>query len=834
MRVESSPVITHPSPLLPSRCVHPQSHTTTHAVAEIVQETCSMDAANSGVNSTEDDRRNAATTTASLEAGTGLESSLLPILNMDEPTVLTNSQMTPASPAASPSDSQPHSSLPGLPRPETRATPSPHSQHLHLSSPFNSSNIASSSNSVPAVGACNEKSTRQGAQPHQRTTQPSHSSSTVQRLLNTNNYSIPHFDARVRSQMRYIENSCISGISDHVAAVKKIFMLLLHLQLRLPPTSRLHLLFESEHRPQSSSPSNSSGHTAYDLFSLFSPTISTESRARQDNISMIGEVIADYSILCNTERHTSSPQPGTPSPGFRTTSQPSQHNSSNTSVRGNEMHKDPAPALPSTFPESQQHSSTGHPTQASSRAVSSRKPPPRPTTSTAQGTDAIPIADGEDDINQDWFIPDEYLLSQMTLPQWFPAPPAEVSPHCTNGILTVPIDKYTALSHDQSFFVYRTILRVGHKKSLLETERPKYEKSPHFKHVFNFKTFNPPWFVASLLCTVKGRPLFSKPLRFEHPSIPQLRQLRSRTSRVVLAKLHGLISSFKCKEPAFAAATIEYLIQKSRCIPSNLSIPSTPSPTTNLHSPTAVRGHSSDQPSPSSAAAFTSTQTARIHPSQPSTSRRRPPPSSTGGPSPGRIQPVHVPQQDENAGHDQPVTQPVVDTHAGHEQPVSRPRTLDPPLPTSDPDSPLNNMMAAFRARYKRRSAKRKRNAAAGLSAIDASEDSSDQDSSSDSESSEFVPHTKRRRTDSNVSRAEPAPTSKKNLTKVQSIVAGVHRDMETEQVQLLSYVQTTIVRQAEIHCLVQRNLYRMMTSSSTSVLSRKEPIGSVLGQATF
>lgn len=126
------------------------------------------------------------------------------------------------------------------------------------------------------------------------------SSSGVQRLLATKSLDIPHFDARVSAQMRYIETACMSALSAHTNSVKKIFMDLLHLQLKLPPMSRYHLLYESEQSPGTNT--DSSIFTAYDLFSLFSPTISTETRDRRDNIAMIGEVIADFKLLCTEER----------------------------------------------------------------------------------------------------------------------------------------------------------------------------------------------------------------------------------------------------------------------------------------------------------------------------------------------------------------------------------------------------------------------------------------------------------------------------------------------------------------------------------------------------
>lgn len=129
------------------------------------------------------------------------------------------------------------------------------------------------------------------------------------------------------------------------------------------------------------------------------------------------------------------------------------------------------------------------------------------------------------------------------------------------GTMTVAIDRYRTLDYDDALFVYRTMLRIGHKKSLLPTEKHKYEYSPHFPNVFSFKTFNPPWFVSKLMCTVNGSPSFNDPLEFDEACIPQLRQLRSKISPLVLAKIHGLIAAFHRNEPLFAQNCIESLIR---------------------------------------------------------------------------------------------------------------------------------------------------------------------------------------------------------------------------------------------------------------------------------
>lgn len=111
----------------------------------------------------------------------------------------------------------------------------------------------------------------------------------------------------------------------------------------------------------------------------------------------------------------------------------------------------------------------------------------------------------------------------MSLPICFPSPPAHITPSFKAGTMTVAIDEYKNLNYYQSLFVYRTVLRIGHKKSILDKECARYDNSSHFTHIFSFKPFNPSWFVSKLVCTVRGLNVFPHSVTFDEPSNPQIR-----------------------------------------------------------------------------------------------------------------------------------------------------------------------------------------------------------------------------------------------------------------------------------------------------------------------
>lgn len=697
-------------------------------------------------------------TTARTVPRCGLEHELLPAINTEEPTVFTQNffttdrivNSTPTLPACNnaptahrsalhgnntttsaindasdapstrPTTALPPSSTQTLPRTENTARPRTSMSALPPRPPARLNRSASHQQQPPIS---HPQFSRSGGSPAQRTDaaqnrNPSRSPTTtltsLQRLLNSANYDIAHFDPRITAQMRYIDKSSISGLSGHTAAVKRLFMSLVDLQLKLPPTSRFHLFFEREH----SSGSTQSEFTAYDLFSLFSPTVSTESRDRRGNISMIGEIIAEFKLLCDSERpspsneqHTSSMHTAVEAQGHACTTTPNNPPDVRRKLISNTDRGSSLPQPTASPDDRERHCATHTGTAA-----------------TGASTDADDDYDDAADLNQDWFIPDEALLAKKTLPDWFPSPDATLTSRFKLGKLVVPIDRYRLLSYEQGIFVYRTLLRIAHKKSLLNTERPKYDKNPHFKHVFNFKTFNPPWFVASIDCTVDGKSLFSKPLHFDDPSIPTMRLLRSKTSRVILEKIHTLIACFYIYEPAFAAASIDFIMHKSK----KLLLTQTGASTSN-NAPTAqscmIRNPSPSLQTPSLAAPNPATaQQSTSRTPSPSvavpTSATTIPPSfnQPRSPScPNLVQNNHCTSSSTSShGNSSIVVAPVpVQTE---DDTVDR--GPQPPLsPTAetgaDPGSPMDEMMAAFHDRSRRLSAKRKRVAAAGLPVVE-------------------------------------------------------------------------------------------------------------------
>lgn len=88
------------------------------------------------------------------------------------------------------------------------------------------------------------------------------------RLLAAPTLDIPHCASRLNHQLRYLENMSVPELRVHTAAVRKLFMDLLHIQSQMPSTTRFHLLMENERTAPSAD--------AVDIewFSLFSTTVS--------------------------------------------------------------------------------------------------------------------------------------------------------------------------------------------------------------------------------------------------------------------------------------------------------------------------------------------------------------------------------------------------------------------------------------------------------------------------------------------------------------------------------------------------------------------------------
>lgn len=122
---------------------------------------------------------------------------------------------------------------------------------------------------------------------------------TLHRIIQQTSSRIPRIETRLAAQLNYIDDSRVSRLQQHTQAVKRFFNELLQLQLSLPDSARFHLFFESEHTPVTKGTKKI---TSVDLFSLFSSTVSTESRSRRYNICDIGEVLVDFRNLCEADR----------------------------------------------------------------------------------------------------------------------------------------------------------------------------------------------------------------------------------------------------------------------------------------------------------------------------------------------------------------------------------------------------------------------------------------------------------------------------------------------------------------------------------------------------
>lgn len=84
--------------------------------------------------------------------------------------------------------------------------------------------------------------------------------------------------------------------------------------------------------------------------------------------------------------------------------------------------------------------------------------------------------DGDDPsfYNKCFTLP-QYILDKPVLPDWFPSSTRGVFSAFTDRTLTVDVDRLNFLSLKYAFFVYRGLLRSGHKKSILPPEKVKYD-----------------------------------------------------------------------------------------------------------------------------------------------------------------------------------------------------------------------------------------------------------------------------------------------------------------------------------------------------------------------
>lgn len=631
--------------------------------------------------------------------------------------------------------------------------------------------ISTSSNSTIPASAINHPSTFQsgshsgtdaierGSNPRQEsnlvpTDSTRRSNTAWQRILQTNTSYIPHFATRIAAQMRYIDNSCVSQLRQHTHAVKKIFTDILQLQLKLPESARLHLLFESEHVP---SAVGTPQFKTVDLFSLFSPTVSTESENRRDNISMLGELLVDFKHITDSDRHSAPPQTTATSNRIdRSTDRP-------TIINGPQDFQAP----PSQNVAAQHTSAQTMPDSSTGR--SSRPVPAQP--SHARSTTDIPVGmrprtgppdeHDTDDLNDEWITAPDSIMLHMDLPDWFPSPKLNVTEEFKGKHLVVNVDSYTSLSYKDALFVYRAFIRTAHKKSLLPQQRSKYEGNKYFKSVFSFIPFTPPWFPHTLDCMVEGKSLFSTPLKFDEHCIPQMRCIRGNRS-MVRAKLQGVIACFYNHEPAFAAETIDFLIDVCK-IKTPAAGPATlpTTPTQRIRSrATQLATDIDNSARQSSAAPRTGNQScSRPIASNTSTvghstnteklrnvSQRNidgsPSPPYSNNPPPASQHPL-PPDIDDQTTH--PITAsaqqnspPPTSRRTSVQRPAATDPALDPPL------SPHSEAMKAFGDRARRRTVKRKRAEAERLDGITANADSSESSSEDSDDSSDFIPPSQR------------------------------------------------------------------------------------------
>lgn len=394
----------------------------------------------------------------------------------------------------------------------TQVTPSPFTKSREMSDsiPPLPPHSAVKSRYVQQPALSTERSVQNGEHsPAPRRSHPaagSVSRTSIQKLLTEKQLYIPHLAPRVTAQLNYLEHNRVSQLRDHTAAVKTIYNDLLQLQLKLSDTARFHLFFESEH---SAVTTGTSRVTSVDLFSIFSPTVSTESHSRRDNICTIREVLVDFKHLCDADRttpvHSRSSDPAQPY-----IAQATQHPST--------------PRTDSDTPAVGKTSNTQPPNPCSETPS---QDPPQEKRDDDYGAKVL---DEVGDFYEEWYLPPQSILDQMTLPDWFPTPKQILTPAFTDNVVTIDIDRFQHITLKHTWFVYRTLLRTAHKKSLLPSQREKYEGNKHFKRCFSFIPFGPPWFRAQFNCRIDGKSIRDEHLRFDSTiksaTIPQIRDIR--------------------------------------------------------------------------------------------------------------------------------------------------------------------------------------------------------------------------------------------------------------------------------------------------------------------
>lgn len=140
-----------------------------------------------------------------------------------------------------------------------------------------------------------------------------------------------------------------------------------------------------------------------------------------------------------------------------------------------------------------------------------------------------------------------------------PPPPLEWNDAFRNKCIAVDIDDFHHLNYDQSFFVYRGLIRTAHRRYLHEECHEKHKSNVYFRTSFSFKTFTPPWFPGKWVCRHKSKPLLHSPLVMEDTCLPRKAKLRRRGQHTV-RKLKSVIAAFYKREASFGRDVIDYLM----------------------------------------------------------------------------------------------------------------------------------------------------------------------------------------------------------------------------------------------------------------------------------
>lgn len=303
------------------------------------------------------------------------------------------------------------------------------------------------------------------------------------------------------------------------------------MQMKLASKARFHLLLELEDNTSATSPL-----TTVDLLALFSPTVSVETSGHRQTLQLLAELLIDFKLLASHPFPTVS----TALPHALHTAQPSVAREPSTSD----------PSLPS---------------QSQSPLLASTVTP-TPHGTVAEGATLRPSTtddphNKEDDINASWYIAPKDVMQKMTLPPWFPSSAQRSMQTFKNATLRVDVDKFSFLSYDQALFVYRALIRTAHKKALEAKKDGTSATIRTLKRQLCFTRYTPPWFAGNLDCRREGNPMFSPPLKFKHPSLPLMKDLRSK-SFVAVGMMQGVIAAFYSKEPDFSSAVIDFLVSK--------------------------------------------------------------------------------------------------------------------------------------------------------------------------------------------------------------------------------------------------------------------------------